>query len=820
MNKFTSALILLIVVLHVRAHAQQIRPDNSYKIYQELNQLDKLLNVLYVAAHPDDENTRLLSWLANGANASTAYLSLTRGDGGQNLLGEEQGAALGLIRTQELLRARKTDGASQYFTRAIDFGFSKNKEETFEKWDEDKLVGDVVWTIRKLRPQVIICRFPPDKRAGHGQHAASAVVARKAFEAAGDATKYPEQLKYLKPFKPVRLLFNTFRFGSANTITDNQLKITTGQYDAGLGMGYGELAGISRSLHHSQGEGTPSVAGQQLEHFETVEGSEPQASLFDGINTSWAALNRPDISNAIQAIRSSYQFNAPSASLKALLSLRKMLSGLNDPFWKKQKLAELDHIIINAAGIMAELYSPATEMIPGASADFTLNLVSRGALPVTAQNLIWQGQDIPLNKTLGNDILFTAQMRLNIDKHTPITEPYWLKSNSEDGFHYAIPQLSDTGLPGEIRGPEASIRLRIADEQFTVKVPLSRKYLDPIKGDVIDPLRIVPPLGLDFAHKVLIKQDKGVETSITVSAQSEIENAELAVFCGDKEFLTLSGLHFRAGTDSVIQVSIPDEKLVFSEDGVATLSARLRSGDGSYTRMKHLISYSHIPQIQYFTDCSAKVLRADWKVNAPRIGYISGAGDYTLEFLKTAGLHVEELGSGDLISADKLDRYSTIILGVRALNVDKRLSFVLPALFAYVQRGGKLVIQYNKPQGLVTQDIGPYPMGIANLRVTEEDATVRILKPGHRILNYPNKIDQNDFKGWIQERGLYFIGKWDARYDTVLSMNDKGEQPLDGSLLYSKYGKGEYIYTGLSFFRQLPAGNPGAVKLFMNLISN
>lgn len=303
--------------------AQQVRPSKSSDIYREIKTLKHLPKVLYLAAHPDDENTGLLSWLINDQNVETGYLSLTRGDGGQNLLGTEQGAALGLIRTHELLEARKLDGAQQFFTRAIDFGFSKNTTDTFKQWDENSIIADVVWVIRKFRPDVIICRFPPTAAAGHGQHAASAVVAEKAFKLAGDKTAFPDQLKYVNAWQPKRVLWNTFRFGGVNTTAENQLKVTVGQYDAQLGMGYGELAGLSRSLHKSQGAGTQSVAGIRTEYFAHVTGEPAKATLFDGVVKTWTSEGNADIDLALDKIISAFNFNNPDLSLPALLVLRK-----------------------------------------------------------------------------------------------------------------------------------------------------------------------------------------------------------------------------------------------------------------------------------------------------------------------------------------------------------------------------------------------------------------------------------------------------------------------------------------------------------------
>lgn len=811
--------IVLFVFCASTVTAQQVSPDNSFKIYQELQQLNKPVNVLYLAAHPDDENTRLLSWLSNGAHINTAYLSLTRGDGGQNLLGEEQGASLGLIRTQELLRARATDGASQYFSRAIDFGFSKNKEETFQKWNQELIVRDVVWTIRKFRPSIIICRFPPDTRAGHGQHAASAVVAALAFKAAGDPNKYPEQLRNVSVYKPLRIVFNAFKFGSANTIKEGQIKLSTGQYNPGLGMGYGELAGISRSLHHSQGEGTPSVPGLQTEYFELVDGMPMQASIFDGIDTTWNGLGRKDIGLAIRKVIDGYDFTDPSKSLKSLLALRTKLNTLNDKFWREQKLQELDKIIISASGLMAELYARQPEVIPGSSLPFTLNVIARASLDVKITDLQWQSKRYLVNQPLKPDVLFSIVQPLAIDKATPLTEPYWLQKPSEDMVHYSIPADTLIGLPGKITGPMAKLHITIDGQSFSLDLPLSCKYLDPIKGDVVDPLRVIPPVSLEFTHKLLVKQQNGLNLELRVKTEQEIHGGTLAIKAQDHILYSFAGFNSRAGVDTLLHVFIPNAKLDFTGKPDMTISASITEEGVEYAKTHHLIRYDHIPAVQHFTNAEAKVLQPDWKINTGRIGYIKGAGDYTVEFLNIAGVGVDVLTEADFQNIEKLRKYSVIIAGVRALNVEPNMAKWMPVLMNYVRDGGRLVLQYNKPQGMTVKEFGPFPLTIANLRVTEEDAKVDITDSSSPLLNYPNKITASDFDGWIQERGLYFIGSHSKEYQSMLSMHDTNEAPLDGSLLYAKYGKGDYVYTSLSFFRQLPYGNVGAIRLFFNLLS-
>uniref|UniRef100_UPI0025E8AFED PIG-L family deacetylase n=1 Tax=uncultured Chryseobacterium sp. TaxID=259322 RepID=UPI0025E8AFED len=465
--------VLILSFLTAFCPGQQVRPSGSSEIYRELKTLKHLPKVLYLAAHPDDENTGLLSWLVNNQNLETGYLSLTRGDGGQNLLGTEQGAALGLIRTHELLEARKLDGAQQFFTRAIDFGFSKNTTDTFKQWDENSITADVVWVIRRFRPDVIICRFPPTAAAGHGQHAASAVVAEKAFKLAGDKTAFPDQLKYVNVWQPKRLLWNTFRFGSVNTTAENQLKITVGQYDAQLGMGYGELAGLSRSLHKSQGAGTQSVAGIKTEYFTHVAGEPAKATLLDGVVKTWTSKGNADIDQALDKIIAAFNFNHPDRSLPALLALRKKVMAIQDPELKKDKIKSLDQIILSCAGFMGEAVTNQPEAVAGDPYNFKLNLISRAENPVVLENIKWLNQSENVNRKLPKDSLLTIDHEIQIPVDTALTEPYWLAKPPVNAATFSVPNDTLIGLPEAESPLDVLLDLKIGTEKFQVKLPLS-----------------------------------------------------------------------------------------------------------------------------------------------------------------------------------------------------------------------------------------------------------------------------------------------------------------------------------------------------------
>lgn len=811
--------------------AQQVRPFKSSEIYREIKTLKQLPKVLYLAAHPDDENTGLLSWLINDQNVETGYLSLTRGDGGQNLLGTEQGAALGLIRTHELLEARKLDGAQQFFTRAIDFGFSKNTADTFKQWDENSIIADVVWVIRQFRPDVIICRFPPTAAAGHGQHAASAVVAEKAFKLAGDKTAFPDQLKYVNVWQSKRVLWNTFRFGGVNTTAENQLKVTVGQYDPQLGMGYGELAGLSRSLHKSQGAGTQSVAGIRTEYFAHVMGEPAKTSLFDGVTKTWTSQGNADIDQSLDQIISAFNFNNPELSLPALLALRKKVAALKNADLKKDKMKSLDNIILSCAGFMGEVVTNQAEAVAGDHYNFRLNLISRAANPVVLENVQWLNQAESFNKKLSKDSLMTIQHDIQIPADAALTEPYWLAKPPVNAATFSVPNDTLIGLPEAESPLNIGVGLKIGSEKFQVKLPLSFKKLDPVRGDVVEALRIVPALELKFTQPLYVaKENEDLHLSLNIKVNSNKQfNKGILNLMYNGERLGGTDISSLNGKDFTIDYVIPKTKLAAINSSRLPLDANFVADGITYHKKQVLIQYPHLPSLQYFAPATATVMKGDIQAKVKKVGYIEGAGDFIPDFLRIAGIKVDVLkdedfyGNPDEIagngSQNKLLQYDAIVLGVRANNTEKKLGRWMPFLWSYVKTGGNLVMQYNTNQDTTVDKLGMYNFSIANKRVTEENAAVTFLNPNHKLLNFPNKITADDFKGWVQERGAYFPTQWDAAYEPLFEMHDTDEEPLQGSTLYAKYGKGNFIYTPLAFFRQLPAGNVGAARLFFNFLS-
>lgn len=814
MKRIFAALLCLLSVGSLSA--QQYRPMSSSEIYEHLEQLNVLGTVMYLAAHPDDENTRLISYLVHHDHIRTIYLSLTRGDGGQNILGNEQGAALGLIRTHELLEARKIDGAEQLFTAVIDFGFTKSPEETFRFWNKETLVEDVVAAIQKYRPDVIICRFPTTGEGGHGQHTASAIVAGEAYNYIQRYNDTARQQLWL----PKRLLFNSFRFGSANTIKPGQFKIAINQYDPILGEGYGEMAGRSRSAHKSQGAGTPQSVGIADEHFQLIAGAPMTQTLYDNIDRSWNRAGAPQIGHALQEVLTRFSFIDPSASIPDLIKIRKQIEALDDDFWKRQKLREINDIILSCAGIMAEALTDDPEAVPGSKVNVALRLIARGGIPVKAESagasrMILKG-NIPAT-VLVADSVYQYDYEIQLNDSEPVTEPYWMsKISLNNRYQY---DSSYGGIPEATNDLNMFVRLNISGEEFGVAVPLSYKKTDPVKGDVIQRLRIVPEVSIEPYDNLFVYQ-KGIPGPVTLhlKAFTDIPRSNIAIYVNQNKIQSLPLPALTRGLDTFISIVVPTADLSGQPDQ-DFLAFAVEAKGKELSRGVHLIDYPHIPELQYFTNAWMKAIPKDWKVAVKKIGYVEGVGDYVDEVMSLCGITVEKIPLNKLNDPVYLKRYDAIVVGIRALNTQKELVSGMTGLLEYTYSGGTLVIQYNTDRGLVTRDIGPYPLTISRQRITEEDAKVTFADPESSLLNFPNKITGHDFDGWIQERGIYFPGTWDKRYQTMLSMHDNGEEDLSSAILYTPYGKGNYIYTSLVFFRELPVGNTGAIRLFMNLLS-
>ncbi|MBM3401193.1 MAG: PIG-L family deacetylase [Bacteroidetes bacterium] len=784
---------------------------NSSEIKLGLKKLNTLGSALYIAAHPDDENTRLLAFLAKEKKFRTAYLSLTRGDGGQNLIGNEQSELLGLIRTQELLAARRTDGAEQFFSRAIDFGFSKNSEETFRIWNKEQVLADAVWIIRKFRPDIIITRFPEDERAGHGQHGASAIIAREAFTAAADPTRFQDQLKYVETWQARRIVWNTFNFSSLNTTSEDQLKLDVGIYNPLLGKGYGEIAAESRTNHKSQGFGSARQRGKALEYFIPTAGVLAKTDLFEGINTTWNRISGGEaIGKLIHAADQNFNSDEPSASLPALINILKAINRLPESYWKEQKSKELKDLIAAAAGLWFESYTLQAVQALGDSIRIRSDIVLQSKVPVKLLTINGQKLDFDLKEGSSKSIQSSVLAK-------EITEPYWLFEDHPIGM-FKIEDQQLIGYPEKPGSANTGFSFRILDEVISYQRPAAYKYTDQVRGEVYQPLIVAPAVTASIADKAYVFTGNTSKTIfILLKSFRDKTEGSLRPQVPSGWKIEPQSILFdlpKKGDEKTFQFTIsPGDQ---AESGKLRLN--ILSGGQSYNRAHRIINYDHIPIQNLFPIAEAKIERIELKTGGKKIGYIAGAGDLIPESLQQIGYQVSTLSETEIMNAD-LSNYDAIITGIRAYNVNERLAVMQPILMEYVSKGGTLLIQYNVNNPLLARDIGPYPFRITRDRVTDEQALVKFLEKDHPVLNYPNKITAKDFEGWIQERGLYFLSDADPKYKRILSMNDPGETPKDGSLLVADYGKGRFVYTSLSFFRELPAGIPGAYRLFVNLLT-
>lgn len=816
----------LMLAQGISAFSQTNQPLNSAEIVQGLRKLNTVGSVLYVAAHPDDENTRLLAYLANEKKVRTGYLSLTRGDGGQNLIGKEQGEPLGLIRTQELLAARRTDGAEQFFTRANDFGFSKNPEETFSIWNKDSILSDVVLTIRRFKPDVIVCRFPTTGEGGHGHHTASAILALEAFDAAADPKRFPEQLKYTQVWQAKRIFWNTFNFGTTNTTAPNQLKIDIGVYNPLLGKGYGEIAAESRSFHKSQGFGSAKTRGSGLEYFKLLKGDSVKSDLLEGITTNWNRLKgREKIGKLIESCITAFNPQQPENSIPELVAIYKQIQAMDasDPsaaYWKAQKLKETETLLLACSGLWLEATAADYTGIPGQDAVITVQAVNRSNSQVKLNSISFMPQsDSSTALSLKTNELYTFKHREKLPESMPFSNPYWLNEKHEIGaYHIASPFL--IGKPENDAAVKVTFRISIAGLDLNVDRGLVYKYTDPVKGEVYRPFEVLPPATVNIPEKVFVFTDAAPRSIfLTVKANASNVNGTLSLKGSEGWNISVKNPDFKLaskGDEAIIEAVISAAK--GAKDG--KLEASVSINGKSYAKSIRRMEYDHIPYQFILSDAEAGLVNIDLKKTGTNIGYIPGAGDDVPAALKQVGFQVTVL-TDELLSNENLSKYNAIVSGVRAYNTNDRLQVHYAKLMEYVKNGGNLIVQYNTNNriGPVQAKIGPYPFTISRDRVTNEKAEVTFSNAKHSALNFPNVISSKDFEGWIQERGIYFATEIDKQYETVLMMNDPNEKASDGSLIIGKYGKGNFVYTGLVFFRELPAGIPGAYRLFVNLLS-
>lgn len=853
MNTHKITLYLVCFLFIVNVSAQAPRSYTSSEILLQLKKLNTVGSVLYIAAHPDDENTRLIAYLANEKCLRTGYLSLTRGDGGQNLIGPEQGVELGVIRTQELLAARRIDGGEQFFTRAYDFGFSKSPEETLQKWNKDSVLSDMVWVIRNFRPDIIITRFATDGSGGHGHHTTSAILAEEAFEAAGDPNRFPEQLLYVEVWKPRRLFWNvSSRFQNPNADMSPYLKLDVGGYNPLLGKSYGEIAAESRSMHKSQGFGSAKQRGEYFEYFKPIKGDTANLKdIFEGIDFSWKRVKGGDkIGGMIDKIVKDYKVESPEMSSIAFEKLHSYLQYQIKPSIA-YKMSLANHILLNLNGITIESVAKNAQVGLGDSVQLSLQLLNRsntkisgneynefsllrGEFGVFKQSLIWDGEK---NKT--KTLIY--QSKLGVINQT-ISHPFHLTKPIRNN-------LFDIEFQHSRTEPETSpYHLATAILQFkntTAQFGFNTQYkwVDPEKGELYRAVVITPPVMINPQSKLVTFTDNKVkELRVSLKAGRDSVRGLIKIALPKGWYVVLKGSKFnnqlKAPTESAFTFSLAKkgdvEDVVLeinpyegAQDTTITINALVEGQ--TYTKGIKEIKYDHIPIQTLFPEAEVKLVKLDVVNKSKRIGYIPGAGDEVQACLSQLGYEATTL-TDDKLASENLSQYDAIITGVRAYNTNEKLISFKQKLMDYVAAGGNLIVQYNTNSwaGPLSSDIGPYKFKITRNRITDEEAKINFLLPNHPVFNTPNKITEKDFEGWMQERSIYHAGDWDSNYVAPISMTDPYEmtvggvspkgKPDNGALIIAKHGKGNFVYTGLVFFRELPAGVPGAYRFMVNLI--
>jgi LmbE family N-acetylglucosaminyl deacetylase len=823
---FLSFTVFLIFLIGIPRTSQAQLPQqwSSAEILHHIEGLNTLGSVLYLAAHPDDENTRFISYCANELHMRTAYLSITRGDGGQNLIGKEIGPELGLIRTNELLMARSVDGGLQYFTPSKDFGYSKSPEETLEMWGRDMVLEDVVRVIRHFRPDVIVCRFPTDGGGGHGHHTASALLADEAFYLAADGSYNPKGLQGYPAWQTKRIVVNTGRWWKDDISVDDPGVVSedVGAYVELLGTSCTELAARSRSKHKSQGFGSTGTRGEQVEYFEHLGGTMAKQSLFDEVNRGWSRVDGSKaLEKSISDLVRSFDPKDPSRSIPALVGIKKSLAKLPDTHWAQLKVKDVDALIVQCAGLYAEARTKDFYAFKGDSLHIEVEFTSRNRDKVLLKALssdMIQGsekQSMLLEKNKSVIIDFSGV----ISRTNEFTTPYWLKKEVTMG-RFNIDHMEDAVKPVSEPSILVHVDLEIDGADIDMDLPVNMKWNDPVKGESWRPFVIGPELTLNFNEENLfLLSDAPVMGSFTLTSHGGFDDVSI-------ELKAPEGWQVEPLTYQIDSLK-KDEERIFTFSVISSfaeaegdITAIVNIGKGEQEAFSQTtIDYEHIPTQFILRPSALRLVKMNVLRSGGRIGYVPGAGDKVAEAMLSLGYEVHILNE-DLIKAGGLEQYKAIITGIRLLNVDERLDAYFPELLDYAKNGGNLIVQYNTRHGLKAEKFSPYPITLSRDRVTEEDSEVHFLAAEHHLMTSPNTITQEDFKGWVQERGLYFPSEWDEAYTPILSWHDEGEDAKEGALLIAPYGKGNYVYTGISFFRELPAGVPGAFRLFVNLIES
>lgn len=822
-------LIAIFILLSVQGFSQKPKVYNSAEIFHSLEKLNFLGSALYIAAHPDDENTRLISYLSNDRKARTAYLSLTRGDGGQNLIGTEIQELLGVLRSQELMMARSVDGGQQFFSRAIDFGYSKHPDETLAIWNKDEVLSDVVRIIRTFKPDIIINRFDhrtPGKT--HGHHTSSAILSMEAFDLVGDETKYSDQINSIGTWQPSRLFFNTswWFYGGrdkfAKADKSNLISMDIGTFYPLLGKSNTEIAAEARSMHKCQGMGSTPSRGTYSEYLELLKGDLPsgKSDPFEGINTTWSRLKGgAAIGTEIDGIMQNFNYKNPSASISGLAKVYRMISMLEDSHWKKVKLIETQEIISACSGLFLEASASSHRVTHGDSLELKIECINRGAADFKLNGYSIQPINVKSDTSLvlENNVSFENYENIFIVNEVESSSHYWLRENWELGM-FKVPDPSLIGNPNTPRSVKIMFDVSVEGVPMVFERDIVYKYTEPKTGQIYRPFEVTNPVYVSIEEDVLIfpnQDSKNID--VTVEAGKANIDGTLKLNIPEGWNISPKQHSYRLKNTGSIQkfkfkITPPD----FQSTGQITPEATFE-GKSYYSDLVE-IDYDHIPFQSVLKKESAKLARIEIETVGNKIGYIMGAGDKIPECLEYIGYSVDRIEI-EQAEPDFLGQYDAVIMGIRALNTIENIDVYRDNLMEYVNKGGTLITQYNTSRRLKSKQFGPYPMELGRFRVSQEEAPIEILEKDHPMINFPNKISQKDFDNWIQERGLYFASEWDENYTPMFSSFDEGEKPGSGSTLVTKYGDGYYVYSSLSWFRQLPAGVPGAYRIFANMIA-
>ncbi len=799
----------------------------SPDILQQMRSFSTMGSVLYIAAHPDDENTQAITYWARGRGYRTAYLSLTRGDGGQNLLGPQFREQLGVARTQELLAARRLDGGRQYFTRAKDFGFSKDYQETLRIWDRQAVLADIVRVLRSFRPDVIVTRFSPQPGNTHGHHTASTVLAVEAFKLAGDPRAFPEQLGELTPWQPKRIFHNVGLGGAGAGAPGGNgtgvVKIDVDGNDPVLGESFASIAARSRAMHKTQGfdvDGGPPGGWRNRGSFLLLGGEPATHDILDGVDTTWNRVpGGAEIGRLTEEAIARFKPEDPVASVPALLAIRSRVSVLPADSVVSDKRQQLDRIIQAFIGLEVETLVDQPEAVPGETLKMRHTAVMRSRFPVRWTAVRYPSIQRAVTKVLelrANQPVVRDETQI-LPATTPPSQPYWLRKEGTAGLF----QVDDPSLIGRPENPPAfpiEYVFEVGGQTLVISGEPVQAAADPANATMRRRLDVIPPVSLRFVSGVQLFAPgaaRPVTVELTTARASVAGTVQLEGPTGWRITPASQPFHLAGAGEHArftFTVTAPDQL------ATATLEASVEVNGARFNTQRIELRYDHIPFQLLQPVARLKAVSLDLAIRGRHIGYLPGAGDDVAEYLEHMGYAVTQLTGADLIP-DKLRALDAVVIGIRAFNTRKDLAGRLPALFAYVEAGGNVIAQYNHSDGLAANWLAPFHLRISRDRVTDEHAPVTFLAPDHPCLTTPNHITRADFDGWVQERGLYFPDQWDERFTAILASGDPGEMPLRGGLLVARHGKGYFVYTSLAWFRQLPEGVPGAYRLFANLVS-